>query len=175
MPNYCECHLRISDDNCELNIAPILEAISSDKRPIDFKKIIPYPAEWEKADTEMREWEERVNQLPPEDRRAVDWSKRPKDGYNQGGYEWCIQNWGTKWNAGDTDIITIGEYEAIFKFDTAWSPPIPVISKLSEMFPAYGFQLEYYEMGMQFCGSINWRDGKIEQQAQAAYHGWRGG
>lgn len=46
-------------------------------------------------------------------------------------YEWCIANWGTKWNAytvkeEDVDIIT---------FETAWSSPDPVIRKLSEMYP----------------------------------------
>lgn len=46
-------------------------------------------------------------------------------------YDWCCDNWGTKWNAcsneqedGDTII-----------FETAWSNPEPVMLKLSEMYP----------------------------------------
>jgi hypothetical protein len=27
-----------------------------------------------------------------------------KDGYNSGGHEWCVTNWGTKWNFGDTTL-----------------------------------------------------------------------
>lgn len=46
-------------------------------------------------------------------------------------YEWCIKNWGTKWNACDTEIID----EDTIKFDTAWSSPEPVIAKLAEMYP----------------------------------------
>lgn len=46
-------------------------------------------------------------------------------------YEWCNREWGTKWNAGDTEII--GEDKVIF--DTAWDNPEPVILKLAEMYP----------------------------------------
>lgn len=46
-------------------------------------------------------------------------------------YDWCIANWGTKWNAygfefRDDDTI---------KFETAWSCPEPVLQKLAEMYP----------------------------------------
>ncbi len=46
-------------------------------------------------------------------------------------YEWCINNWGTKWNAYESeqfDADTIG-------FQTAWSNPEPIMLKLSEMYP----------------------------------------
>lgn len=46
-------------------------------------------------------------------------------------YEWCINNWGTKWNAGDTVIIDTDTIH----FHTAWSNPEPVIQKLAEMYP----------------------------------------
>lgn len=46
-------------------------------------------------------------------------------------YEWCIHNWGTKWNASDTVILNTDT----ILFDTAWSNPEPVIMKLAEMYP----------------------------------------
>ena len=45
-------------------------------------------------------------------------------------YSWCVNNWGTKWNAMD---VSVGNNT--IEFDTAWSAPIPVIEKLAEMFP----------------------------------------
>jgi hypothetical protein len=51
---------------------------------------------------------------------------------------WCVQNWGTKWNARHTALserrgrIEIG-------FNTAWSPPLPVIRKLLAIFPKLSF------------------------------------
>lgn len=45
-------------------------------------------------------------------------------------YDWCVANWGTKWNAYgcvvEEDQVT---------FQTAWSNPEPVITKLAEMYP----------------------------------------
>jgi hypothetical protein len=46
-------------------------------------------------------------------------------------YEFATLNWGTKWNAYRWGIVEGG-----ISFDTAWSPPVPVIEKLAtEMFP----------------------------------------
>lgn len=47
-------------------------------------------------------------------------------------YGWCIRNWGTKWNAGETVILD----RDTIRFETAWSNPAPVIQKLGEMYPA---------------------------------------
>lgn len=46
-------------------------------------------------------------------------------------YDWCCDNWGTKWNAyenqqPDSDTII---------FETAWAPPEPVIARLAKMYP----------------------------------------
>jgi hypothetical protein len=50
-------------------------------------------------------------------------------------YGWNIENWGTKWNSYEprgprwkNDIFT-------FSFETAWSPPSPILHKLAEMYP----------------------------------------
>ncbi|MBR5091650.1 MAG: hypothetical protein IK093_19690 [Ruminiclostridium sp.] len=50
-------------------------------------------------------------------------------------YSWCIDNWGTKWNA-----YYFGEYESnTLTFCTAWSRIMPIMTKLSEMFPDVHF------------------------------------
>lgn len=47
-------------------------------------------------------------------------------------YTWRIDNWGTKWNAHDTRIVS----SEVVEFTTAWSPPHKVIAKLAAKFPA---------------------------------------
>lgn len=47
-------------------------------------------------------------------------------------YLWCIRHWGTKWNAGYTEIID----RDTIQFDTAWSNPAPILQKLGELHPA---------------------------------------
>jgi hypothetical protein len=68
-------------------------------------------------------------------------------------YDFCVNEWGTKWDVGGDDGITDyeeGSTSASFTFDSAWSPPINAYEKLE----ALGFDVEgyYYEPGMAFVG-----------------------
>lgn len=49
-------------------------------------------------------------------------------------YDWCIDNWGTKWNAYDF-CENLDEDNKII-FNTAWADVCKVIQKLSEKFPS---------------------------------------
>ncbi len=62
-------------------------------------------------------------------------------------YEWCLREWGTKWNAGETDIID-GDTIA---FETANSFPEPVVKKLSEMYPDIQFKFQYASEDKGYC------------------------
>lgn len=53
--------------------------------------------------------------------------------------DWCIDNWGTKWNSLLCEAISPDE---IF-FLTAWDPPIPIISLLGVKFKDAKFVLQY--------------------------------
>lgn len=62
-------------------------------------------------------------------------------------YEWNIANWGTKWNACRQEIeVTKSGNSAVLEitFDTAWSPPIPVIEKIFELAQHLDLEVEYY-------------------------------
>ena len=71
-------------------------------------------------------------------------------------YNWCIDNWGTKWDFGNEldelpEITQEGElYTVNLYFDTAWSPPIEGYRKLEEQ----GFVIHalYDEESTAFCG-----------------------
>lgn len=45
-------------------------------------------------------------------------------------YNWNSTNWGTKWDAGDGWVELEEDYLSI-RFDTAWSPPIPIFSEIA--------------------------------------------
>lgn len=64
---------------------------------------------------------------------------------------------------------------AFMEFDTAWSPPVPVIEKLAGMFPDHAFELKYFEGGMGFSGQARWSDGEEQYHHQYEYSGPRGG
>ena len=68
-------------------------------------------------------------------------------------YDWNVRNWGTKWDIAvsddeqypETELVTDTEDTLIYRFNTAWSPPIQAIEKLSQMFPNIEFDLEFEE------------------------------
>lgn len=66
-------------------------------------------------------------------------------------YEWRIINWGTKWNSYETHKW---EDKTLF-FETAWSPPIPVLDQLAKRYSDVVITLEWadYDIG-QNTGKI---------------------
>lgn len=55
-------------------------------------------------------------------------------------YDWNTENWGTKWNAYQVKYLNRSYdddktvFEILVKFETAWSPPMPVLEELSKEF-----------------------------------------
>jgi hypothetical protein len=94
-------------------------------------------------------------------------------------HHWRVENWGTKWNASDSVIDDESEYqgdkEVMIRFDTAWSPPIPVIKIAAERFPTLRFTLTYFECGCAFHGRFVCDGGEVEDDLVAEYYGSRGG
>lgn len=102
-------------------------------------------------------------------------------------YDWCIANWGTKWGDCDTFITYMGDDELSIQFESAWSPPVMGLVKVSEQFPTLKFVLSFSESGMGFVGAASMSAGCLlysesgslpeldvslsdEEQAWANYH-----
>ena len=162
------------------------------KELIDFRKFIPYPKEFVDMDREQlihaqkykAAWTRYMNKLgrdPNADESKKFWDdyhrKHPavKDGFNSGGYEWCCENWGTKWNACHTELGYMQDDEVMYHFDTAWSPANPVILAMSKKFPILEFTLTYFECGCAFHGVFQCKEGKVTRDDTAEYFGDRGG
>ena len=68
-------------------------------------------------------------------------------------YNWNIENWGTKWDVGVSDVESYAETELQdedetslnYRFDTAWGVPEPVLRELSIQYPKLDFVLGYEE------------------------------
>ena len=66
-------------------------------------------------------------------------------------YDWCVTNWGTKWDVGGDGIEpTVKGNTLTASFDSAWAPPCDAYNKLLDL----GFEVRayYYEPGMGFAG-----------------------
>ena len=68
-------------------------------------------------------------------------------------YDWCWDNWGTKWNA--CDAFWSGDN--FVSFNTAWNEPTPIFYKLSELFPKVTFMVEFANEDIgNDCGVIEY-------------------
>jgi hypothetical protein len=86
--------------------------------------------------------------------------------------------WGTKWDASfngpfmalgdagaDVDACVDAQGSvltpevAIYKFDTAWSPPVPWLITVAEMEPELEFELHFGEPGNNFAGRVHFAGG----------------
>jgi len=77
-------------------------------------------------------------------------------------YDWSIENWGTKWDAVESE----GKPEdGELRFLTAWAEPIPIIKKLFEKYPKMNIEWEYELEGEEYSGRyISDGKGKITKE-----------
>jgi hypothetical protein len=142
MPNWCNNEVIITGKPKMLNkllkqITTTASEAGDEATSFDFNKVVP---------------------MPPN----VDW------------YGWCVENWGTKWNA--SDVMFVGDNgttetyddsvwesgEVIIIFQTAWSPPIPVMTQLSKDNPHVKIIHKFYETGSAFYGTYSYIKGDID-------------
>jgi hypothetical protein len=170
MPNHCENDLSI--EGAPEDVAAFMQAVKGDDgEPFDCDKIIPYPEPFRSMDAKRVQWRKDNPDKGP-------WYPE-KDGFNSGGYEWCRDNWGTKWGAYEGVAYMRGNTQMI-SFQSAWSPPIPVMVAMAAKFPTLRFELNYFEQGAGYCGTWAHRpaeDGDPARitESRGEYAGLRGG
>jgi len=78
-------------------------------------------------------------------------------------YDWCVAEWGTKWDIGRASehdpLVEIddGDWPTMtLSFESAWSPPIQAYEKLEAM--GFIITAQYFEPGCGFCGE--YKNGK---------------
>lgn len=163
MPNWCENRLTVNGQEQGLDI--FTEFAKGEDSELTANAFVPYPKEFVEMDRIAREY---MKEHPD------DWAGCPKDGFNQGGYEWCCEFWGTKWDLGECMADRINRNTLIYCFDTAWSPPGPVIEAMGKMFPALSFKLEYWESGCCFQGELVVQNGQTVLNETRDYYAFDG-
>ena len=74
-------------------------------------------------------------------------------GYNDW-YDWCVKNWGTKWNAKETFVVD----DHTVDFETAWSMPDPVFVELAKY---TDIRVIYADENLGFnCGVVDYKYNK---------------
>ena len=152
MPNYCNNVVEIRGPQ------KVVEALVDHR--LDFMKIYPYP-----KDLDIVAGRSGADDSPEQIQLvAAEESNLKKYGYKNW-YDWCVSEWGTKWNAGGSDNADMqidwdedgDDSIALFQFDTAWAPALGVLQKLRDDHPELSVECRYHEPGVGFMGV--WTDG----------------
>lgn len=133
MPNWCNNNIELSHPDKAM-VERALTAFADGRLLEEF---IPLPAELKDTEAPVREVTATTEQLI-EKYGAADW------------YNWCINNWGTKWDISPYGA-EINEYGTLVgAFDSPWGPPIQAYEQLEQL----GFEVRAYycEPGMGFAG-----------------------
>lgn len=112
-----------------------------------------------------------LNQFVPIPAKVLNAKKsKNSDAFNSGGYEWCCNNWGTKWGAYDIEVDDDPDDTRLtYRFQTAWSPfSAKVLVAMSAMFPKLEFELKFAEIGAAFYGCLRASGGEITEETSGA-------
>lgn len=155
MPNHCTNRLTVIGDADTIRSFREKIALPDDKLGDDAVSILPrlYP-----TPSELHEMPATFGNANSEEHEA--WMQRNKEKYGATDwYDWCVNNWGTKW--GDYDSRIEHEEPTVLgiSFTTAWAPALEGITYISNDFPTLNFIYCYDEGGMGFLGTAWIRNG----------------
>ena len=155
MPNHCHNRVTFYSDNTE-DVAK-LKKIFTDENT--FTQIIPEP-DWPNmplltSDAHYGTKYGNDGELPQyvEDgfSRYVFKSTGITD---QRWYDWRVQNWDTKWDAYDVEVVDDDPENTEIVFNTAWSPPEAICSAIREQYPDVSVSWFYDEPGCEIAGYL---------------------
>lgn len=85
--------------------------------------------------------------------RAKDW------------YDWCCENWGTKWDAYEVDVdidLECDDPYITINFQTAWGSPFPIFESILKQYPGVSLRGCWADENIgSNCGEIVTANGKI--------------
>lgn len=203
MPNHVTNRIEIFGEKSEIDrLLEAVKNDEFGLGTIDFNKIIPMPEGLEiecgsRTDRGLKAYREFMDIVGMLDSKVVEKTKKAflsqrkdisEEDFKLGGqayenikkcgystwYDWCIANWGTKWNSygyceGSDYTVNEGEIPEI-RFLTAWSAPHPILEKLSEMFPAVKISHEWADEDIGYnCGRREYYGGERSEEYYPDY------
>ena len=138
MANHCANRIEIQGE--AKDVAVVKKFLQGKDTCFDFNNILPMPEELE-------------NTLVPVPDPETFKNRRLRKLYGTDNwYDWKKSNWGTKWNSFNGEIADMDDEYLVYRFDTAWSPPTPVIEALREKFKDISISAFFDEPGMEIAG-----------------------
>jgi len=154
-------------------LRPYLSRNKEDGLFLDFNKIIPMPKlilqTLKFGDIKQIMKKKTASQLKKEEEDKCKLEKLcAKECGATGWYDWSIKNWGTKWNSYSNRFCTKDtdpqNGDEMLFFNTAWSPPEPVIRELSKKLGKI-IRLSFSDEGGGFFGVTHfYPNGQMQEE-----------
>tara|TARA_B100001250_G_C19808504_1_gene794599 strand:- start:798 stop:1262 length:465 start_codon:yes stop_codon:yes gene_type:complete len=123
MPNWTYNNVQFIGKT-EDNVKQLQTMLKSDDNEFDFNNVIPMPNELSDtvsgSENAKPEWQKEQSKKLKAKYGADNW------------YDWSINNWGTKWNACNTEV-ELNENVLNYTFETAWDAPREIVRALEHM------------------------------------------
>ena len=167
MPNWCNNRVTVWSDNTS-DMQEFKELVKGENgRPFSFNSIIPMPEELQTVQSPVRIMTEEEIEEYKKEHSDSEWmigtlpitqeysdELDAKYGDNNW-YDWCINNWGVKWDCADGTITEeFADLELTYRFDTPWGPPQEIYNYLEARFPEIHIQWFWDEPGMEQAGYL---------------------
>ena len=158
MPNHCHNRVTLYSSGNDTNESRAqiqkIKAIFEDENC--FGQIIPEP-DWTNtplmsSDMPKYDWDTplgKVGELPQPDGTFQSTGRR-----DDRRYDWRLQNWDTKWDAYEVEVIDEDHDCVEIQFETAWSPPTAICNQIREDFPDIAVSWFYDEPGCEIAGYL---------------------
>lgn len=165
MPNHCTNQLIVSGPAPDVDALVLL--MKGEANAFDFNKVIPMPEA-------LKNTAANVGNHSPRQKANL-----KEHGYTDW-YSWAIANWGTKWGAYEVKfdgsvsplelLAEVGGEKTTkqvgYTFDTAWSPPMPILQALVERFPTCTFAHDCIDEGGGFGAHFVWKNGDFDNPTE---------
>ena len=165
MPNHC--HNRVTFYPAGDNTEKAIEDIKAIKQMFEdentFTQIIPEP-DWPNtplAEKDVKRFsfskaKGKVGELPVKTEGAFGESYRFASGEaDDRWYDWRLQNWDTKWDAYDVEVVDPDPENLEIEFNTAWAPPEAICHALREKYEdTVAISWFYDEPGCEIAGYL---------------------
>ena len=157
MPNHCfnrvEFYSDVEEDIKKLHDIFSIDTRTEDEERTIFGQFIPEP-DWpttpltEETAKGLVYDRGKVGELP------IDGRFPSTDRQDDRWYDWRLANWDTKWDAYDVSIDDNDPEQLEVSFNTAWSPPEAICSKIREDYPDVSVSWFYDEPGCEIAGYL---------------------
>lgn len=157
MPNWCVNELSITGPDTELRrfkrtgkakstalsldrFVPIPDELQGKASPAHVVPDDKYEQALQHHEAQIRETPLLTNMAPISESMSQAYSARfGADNW----YDWCMENWGTKWDVQAT-LIMDEPGELRYTFASAWDPPLTWLATVSRIFPVLKFEIITY-------------------------------